>query len=105
MSGAAIPEGPDPPFGPPPRRERPGLLCERAAPRHAERARRIALEAALEAAGVLSVGACETAADSPPVRTRTMAALDHAMAGLIRVMTEDVDPRTPLRKSSRATTS
>ncbi len=88
---------PAPPFGAPSLDQLTGLVFELASQLHAERARRIVLEAALEEAGVLAQSACERLAPQPEVRRRSAAALDRAMAGLMRVMTKDVDPRTPLR--------
>ncbi len=100
MSDAAPPSSPvapAPPFGAPTLEQLTGLVLELASQLHGERSRRIALEAALEGSGVLPPGACERVADQPHVRARTLAALDGAMAGLTRVMTEAADPRTPLR--------
>jgi hypothetical protein len=88
---------PAPPFGAPSLDQLTGLVFELASQLHAERVRRIALEAALEEAGVRAETACERLALQLEVRGRSVAALDRAMSGLMRVMTEDVDPRTPLR--------
>lgn len=91
------PVAPAPPYGAPTLEQLTGLVFELASQLHGERSRRIALEAALEDSGVLPPGACERVAAEPQVRARSLAALDRAMAGLTRVMTEDADPRTPLR--------
>ena len=77
-----------------------GLVFELASQLHAERARRIALEQALVSAGVLAAGDVEAAA--PAARSETSAALDRAMHGLLRVMAESNDPRTPIRHEGRA---
>ena len=77
-----------------------GLVFELASQLHAERARRIALEQALVSAGVLAAGDVEAAA--PAARSETSAALDRAMHGLLRVMAESTDPRTPIRHEGRA---
>lgn len=77
-----------------------GLVFELASQLHAERARRIALEHALVSAGVIAEGAVEAAA--PDARAETAAALDKAMHGLLRVMAESSDPRTPIRHEGRA---
>ena len=94
--------GPAPPYGAPTLEQLTGLVFELASQLHGERTRRIVLEAALEGAGVLPQGACERVAEQPPVRARSLAALDCAMAALTRVMTEDADPRTPLRAQAAA---
>ncbi len=80
-----------------------GLVFELASQLHAEQSRRIALEAALEGAGALPPGDVERVADQPHVRARTLAALDRTMWRLTRVMTEDSDPRTPLRAQAPST--
>lgn len=72
-----------------------GLIFELASQLHAERAQRMALEAALVAAGTLSPAAIEVAGAA--ARPEIGAALDVAMEGLLRVIAEDPDPRTPLR--------
>ena len=86
-----------PPFGAPTLEQLTGLVFELASQLHVERARCIALEGALEEAGVLMPGAPDRAASQPNIRIRAAAALDRAMAGMMRVVTEDADPRTPLR--------
>ena len=91
------PTWPVPAVGAPTLEQLTALVFELASQLHAERVHRIALEAALEAAGVLAPGAAERAALEPDVRARALASLDRAMSGVMRVMTEDPDPRTPLR--------
>jgi hypothetical protein len=59
------------------------------------------LEQALLTAGVLDPDALETAADDPQVRTEAGARLDRSLSGLLRVLTEDDDARTPLRSDAR----
>jgi hypothetical protein len=88
---------PLPPFGAPTLEQLTGLVFELASQLHIERAQRIALETALADAGVLAPDEPERAASQPNVRLRSAAALDRAMAGMMRVLTEDADPRTPLR--------
>jgi len=75
------------------------LVMELAAQLHEERARRIALEAALEQAGVLAPEA--TATPSEVAQQRTTDALDTAMAGLMRIMAESGPPQHPIRKEAR----
>jgi hypothetical protein len=73
------------------------LVFELASQLNAERVHRIALECALEAAGVIAADAAERIASEPLVRAKALAGLDRAMEGVMRVITEDPDPRTPLR--------
>ncbi len=87
-------------FGIPAPEQLAGLVFELASQLHAERARRIALEQALISAGILTAGDIEAAA--PATRSETSAALDRAMHGLLRVMAESTDPRTPIRHEGRA---
>jgi len=86
------------PFGTPDAERLTGLVFELASQLHVERARRIALEAVLQKAGLLSDAAIEEAGAAPDTRAATAAALDRAMFGLMRVLTESADPRAPLRK-------
>lgn len=87
-------------FGIPDSERLAGLVFELASQLHAERARRIALEQALVSAGVLTAGA--VAAAAPAARAETSAALDRSMHGLLRMIAESDDPRTPLRHEGRA---
>jgi len=86
-----------PPFGAPSLGQLTALVFELASQLHVERARRIALETALEEAGLLETGALDTAAGSAAVHARSAAALDRAMSGMMRVLAENDDPRRPLR--------
>lgn len=86
------------PYGTPDNARLAGLVFELASQLHVERARRIALEAVLRDAGLLSDAAIEAAGAAEETRARTAAALDKAMGGLMRVVTEGADPRMPLRK-------
>lgn len=86
-----------PPYGAPSLQQLTGLVFELALQLHVERVRRIALEAALEDAAVLPPEAAERMASAPSVTERSTAALDRAMAGVMRVLTEGADQRTPLR--------
>jgi hypothetical protein len=88
------------PFGTPDNERLAGLVFELASQLHVERARRIALEAVLREAGLLNDEKIEAAAMVAETRDRTAAALDKAMHGLMRVVTEGSDPRQPLRKES-----
>ena len=82
-----------------------GLVFELASQLHVERVRRIALEAALEASGLLVSDAVESAAAQPQAKARASASFDRTMAGIMRVLTEDPDPRTPLRTRQAGDTS
>jgi hypothetical protein len=82
-----------------------GLVFELASQLHVERARRIALELALERAGVLAAGAGEALAADEDYRRRAGEGLDEAMRRLMRVLAESDDPRAPLRHEAPDTRS
>lgn len=86
------------PCGAPTLEQLTGLVFELASQLHVERARRIALESVLEASGALAPHALDSM--TPEARTRAAAALDRAMAGIMRVLTENADPRAPLRATT-----
>ena len=96
----SIPTRPASPFATPSLEQLTALVFELASQLHVERAHRIALEAALESAGVLPPDAADGIASRADVRAKALAALDRAMAGVMRVLTEDADPRTPLRSQA-----
>lgn len=73
------------------------LLMELASQLHAERQRRIALEVALERAGLLAPGALEAMAGDAEARARAQAELDGGLRRLLRIMAEQGGPRAPLR--------
>ncbi len=79
-----------------------GLVFELAAQLHVERAQRIALEVALERAGVFAPGALAALADDPDYRDRAQSGLDTSMHKLLRVLAENDDPRAPLRHEAPA---
>jgi len=85
------------PFGTPTLEQLTGLVFELASQLHVERVHRIALEAALEAAGVLVPAAADGIAARADVHAKALTSLDRSMAGVMRVLTEHPDPRTPLR--------
>ncbi len=89
--------GPQPPFGAPTLGQLTALVFELASQLLVERARRIAMQTALEDAGLLQSSAHAAATTTPAVRDRSAAALDRAMSGMMRVLTENDDPRRPLR--------
>lgn len=74
-----------------------GLLFELASQLQAERAHRLALEAALARAGVLPREAAAALADDPALRAESRQAADESVARLLRVLTEQPDARRPLR--------
>ncbi len=76
------------------------LVFELASELHAERARRIALECALEDAGVLKADWIDTWQADERFERRCQAALDDAMDRLMRIMAESDDPRVPLRREA-----
>lgn len=79
-----------------------GLVFELASQLQVERAQRIALELALERAGVLKSDAVDALAGDAELRERSTAELNQAMAKLLRVITELSDARGPLRHEGLA---
>lgn len=77
-----------------------GLLFELASQLHAERARRIALECALEEAGSLPAGWMESWQGGECYNRLCQEALDDSMSRLMQIMAESADPRTPLRREA-----
>lgn len=75
-----------------------GLIYELASQLHVERTQRIALELALERAGVIDGQSVATLAVDPALRERSAAALKRSMAKLMRIVTESADPSRPLRR-------
>ena len=73
------------------------LVFELASQLHAERARRIALEGALEDAGVLPADWIDSWQADERFDQRCQAVLDDAMDRLMRIMAESDDPKVPLR--------
>jgi hypothetical protein len=73
------------------------LLFELASQLHAERARRLALECALEEAGSLPADWVENGQAGNRYQQLCQEALDDSMDRLMRIMAESSDPRTPLR--------
>ena len=74
-----------------------GLVFELASQLQVERSQRVALELALERAGVLKPDAVAALAGDDELRRRSGNELDQAMAKLLRVLTESADARGPLR--------
>ncbi len=89
------------PFAAPSLEQLCAVVFELASQLHVERIRRLALEAALEGAGVMVPGAVDGVAGDAGFASRATAELDQAMGGIIRVLTEDADPRRPMRAQSR----
>jgi hypothetical protein len=87
-------------FGAPTLAQLTGLVFELASQLHVERVQRIALEAALKEAGLLDSAQLTTVAVRAEARARAAPALERAMRGLMRVLTEDAGPKTPLRAQS-----
>lgn len=79
-----------------------GPIFELASQLQVERAQRIALELALERAGVLKSDAIGALAGDPELNARSSEELDRAMAKLLRVITELSDARGPLRHEGLA---
>lgn len=74
-----------------------GLVFELASQLQVERSQRVALELALERAGVLKPDAVAAVAGDVELNRRSRAELDQSMAKLLRVLTESADARGPLR--------
>ena len=89
------------PYGAPDLEQLTALVFELASQLHVERVRRLALEAALERAGARAPAGVPAGAGHARLAARGAAALDRAMAGIMRVLTESGDPRSPLRAQSR----
>lgn len=81
----------------PDRRQLAGLVFELASQLHVERAQRVALQAALERSGVLEPSAIAAVAAEAAARQLSRQMLEESIARLLRVLTEDIDPRHPLR--------
>jgi hypothetical protein len=79
-----------------------GLVFELASQLQVERAQRIALELALERAGVLKSDAVGAVAGDAELKARSTAELNQSMAKLLRVITEIGDARGPLRHEGLA---
>ena len=90
------------PYGAPDLEQLTALVFELASQLHVERVRRLALEVALERSGALAPDAVQAAAGDARLAARGAAALERAMAGIMRVLTEGGDPRSPLRAQSRS---
>lgn len=73
------------------------LLFELASQLHIERARRMALEAALASRALVSRDQIEALADQPTLRSESAAQADESVRKLLRILSESRDPRTPLR--------
>jgi hypothetical protein len=64
---------------------------------HIERARRLALQAALASSGIVTGAMIEAAAEDASLREQTAAAADLSIRKLLRVLSESPDERVPLR--------
>lgn len=78
------------------------LLFEIASQLHVERARRLALEAALSRRGLLCEADVAQMADDPAYRQRSAEAADAAVRRLLRVLSESPDEKAPLRAEAPA---
>ena len=85
----------------PDREQLTGLVFELASQLHVERAQRVALQAALEKAGVFDAATLQVLALAPDVQRRNRELLEESIAKLLRVLAEDTDTRRPLRHTSR----
>lgn len=73
------------------------LVFELSSQVHAERLHRLALEVALVQAGVIDASTPQKIANDPALRAASRRAAEESIAGLLRVLSEDRDPRTPLQ--------
>lgn len=81
----------------PDRQQLAGLVFELASQLHVERAQRVALQVALERAGVVDAATILALACDPELRRRDREMLEESIAKLLRVLTEEADPTRPLR--------
>lgn len=79
------------------------LLFELASQLHIERARRMALEAALAQRSLLTAQEIEQAGASPTFQQEACSAADQAIRKLLRVLSESPDERVPLRAEAPGT--
>lgn len=82
-----------------------GLVFELASQLHIERTRRLALEAALAAQGVVLPAAIESAGATVAFREAAGNAADASIRKLLRVLAESPDERAPLRGEAPRTTT
>lgn len=75
-----------------------GLVFELASQLHVERAQRVALQAALEKAGLIDAATLQSLASDPTLQRRNHEMLQESIAELLRVFSESADPRRPLRE-------
>ena len=73
------------------------LVFELAQQLHVERARRIALEHALAARGLVDMGAIDQTAAAPPARESARVELDRSLERLLRILGAAGGPEAPLR--------
>ncbi|MEO8751138.1 MAG: hypothetical protein ABI624_00510 [Casimicrobiaceae bacterium] len=64
---------------------------------HGERLQRLALQTALERAGMLDVLTLQALARDPALRAESQRCAEESVAALLRVLIENEDERTPLR--------
>jgi hypothetical protein len=84
----------------PDREQLTGLVFELASQLHVERAQRIALQAALEKAGIVDAATLQALALDPEVQRLSHDLLEESIAKLLRVLAEDTDARRPLQETS-----
>jgi cytidylate kinase len=77
------------------------LVWELGSQLHIERASRLALEEALVSTGAITRAAVDAAASDLAARQRMQSALEESMRKLMQVLTENRDPRVPLRQQQK----
>jgi hypothetical protein len=80
------------------------LILELASQLHVERTRRLALEAALAAAGVVAPATIEKMGEQAALREQAANAADQSIRKLLRVLSDSKDERVPLRAEDGRTT-
>ena len=74
-----------------------GLIFELASQLNVERAQRLALQATLEALGLITPDSIEATAGDARLRASSDAAADASIRALLRILSEAADERAPLR--------
>lgn len=78
-----------------------GLVFELASQLHVERAQRVALQVALEKAGMIDAATLQSLASDSALQRRNREMLEESIAELLRVLSESADPRRPLREIAK----
>jgi hypothetical protein len=74
-----------------------GVVFELASQLHVERVQRVALQLALEKAGLIDAATLLSLTTDAALQRRNRDMLEESIAELLRVLSESADPRRPLR--------